>query len=193
MNKITKKIKATTARCLCFLISQEPKDFKKIPIFINNYNRLTTTTNLVPFYFFISVLLFSCKSDDDCGEINCSLPYTEFTFDILDKLTGKNVFVENNYDPAALKLFNTDNLEEGIEFNFSDDDLYLVQLDPIRSRLNIKNFTFQIADDILFLLEIETEENEGCCPDTYYSKVEIKSSEFRKNEDNGNHEILIDR
>lgn len=35
------------ARCLRFLFSNKPKDFKQIPVFINNYNRLTTTKKLI--------------------------------------------------------------------------------------------------------------------------------------------------
>jgi len=42
-----KKFKNITANLLRFLFGKVPKDFKNIPIFINNYNRLTTTTLLI--------------------------------------------------------------------------------------------------------------------------------------------------
>ncbi len=42
-----KEFKNKVARLLRFLFSNEPKDFKSIPIFINNYNRLTTISLLI--------------------------------------------------------------------------------------------------------------------------------------------------
>ncbi len=42
-----KKVKSQIASILRFFFGKEPKDFKKIPVFINNYNRLTTTKKLV--------------------------------------------------------------------------------------------------------------------------------------------------
>ncbi len=42
-----KKFKNIIANLLRFLLSKAPKDFKTIPIFINNYNRLTTTKLLI--------------------------------------------------------------------------------------------------------------------------------------------------
>lgn len=47
VNKFIKKIKTKIAKGLRFLFSNESKDFKKTPIFINNYNRLTTTKKLI--------------------------------------------------------------------------------------------------------------------------------------------------
>ena len=42
-----KTIKNNIAFILRLLFEKKPKDFKQIPIFINNYNRLTTTTKLI--------------------------------------------------------------------------------------------------------------------------------------------------
>ena len=42
-----KNFKNSIANILRFLFSKKPKDFKTIPIFINNYNRLTTTSLLI--------------------------------------------------------------------------------------------------------------------------------------------------
>jgi len=41
------KIKSIIARLLRFFLSSKPKNIKEIPIFINNYNRLETTTRLI--------------------------------------------------------------------------------------------------------------------------------------------------
>ena len=42
-----RKIKNKFAQLFRFLFGRKPKDFKQIPIIINNYNRLTTTTKLI--------------------------------------------------------------------------------------------------------------------------------------------------
>ena len=137
----------------------------------------------------------SCSNDDNgCELVLCAISDTALRFDLINEATRNNIFVDSLFEPNLLKIFNTDNLREEIEYQFLDTENYIVSINPILLTPDIKNYTFTLSDEIILKLKTETiaDDPPGCCSFFSYSKIEISEAEVTINSQNGNFEIIIE-
>ena len=142
-------------------------------------------------------LVISCSNDgNECGLIGNDVFMSDpaLRFDLINETTGNNIFADKLFEPSFLKIANTDNLSEEIEYWFLNTDSYIISIDPILLTPDVKNYTFILSDEVIFKLETDKIiiDCPGCCSNYSYSKIDILEAEFNMNSQNGNFEILID-
>jgi len=147
--------------------------------------------------FILSLILLvttqSCENKDDCEDMYCFTPPNSFRFELVDKITGENLFTNGTFDKSDIEIIDINN-QTNIEFNFIDEnDLNLIQTNPIGSKTEIINYSIKISDETIFDLYVDAERlNENCCSFTRYNEIKILNSEFEFNQSNEVYKILID-
>lgn len=140
------------------------------------------------------VLIFtqSCK-DDKCEDILCFTPPSPFEFELVDKLTGENLFTNGTFDSNDIGVINLDN-QSNIEFTFIDENDYnIIRINTIGWKTEIVNYAIQISSESIFELFVNAERlNGNCCDYTEYQEIRIENVDFELNQENGIYKILIE-
>ena len=136
-------------------------------------------------------IIFQSCNNNDCGE--CFTPPQSFSFEIVDKTSGENLFTNGTYES---KIEITDNLnnKEPIEFSFiSGNDINLIQIGSIGWETEIVNLKIDISDNHTFNLYIDAERKTGdCCSYTEYNEITIADSEFELDTQTGIYKIFVE-
>ncbi len=126
----------------------------------------------------IIVLVFAqaCKKDE-CGD--CFTPPAPFMFEIVDKTTGENLFTNGTFQPAAIKVTNTEN-NENIAFSFLDEDsINVVVINTIGWKTEKVNLRFEISNQLIFSMYVDAERLfENCCSFTRYNEIVISGTAY---------------
>ena len=133
-------------------------------------------------------IIQGCKFGD-CGE--CFSPPFDFTFEILDHVTGENLFSNGRYNPDSISVQNMDD-NSLIPFDFvSESDLLVIN--SIGWKTETVNYIFIVGSDSLFSLHVEAERaSEDCCTFTRYHEIIIENSSFEFVAHSGIYNILVD-
>jgi len=138
----------------------------------------------------LSTTLLHC-SNDDCGDPN--ITYQTFTFEIVDKISGENLFTNGTYLPEQIQITNTiSNFET--EFTFlSENNVNLIQVNSASWETDIVNLTFTIADNLIFELYSDGDTIvEACYSYTVFNDIFINESEFDYNAEIAIYTILVE-
>ena len=139
----------------------------------------------------ITLIFQSCKNDD-CGA--CFTPPNSFSFEIVEKTSGENVFTNGTYESGNIEITDYLNNNERVEFMFiSENDINQIQIGSIGWETEKVNLKVSISDNHIFNFYIDAERKTGdCCSYTEYNEITITDSEFEFNDELGVYKIFID-
>lgn len=126
--------------------------------------------------FLVLTVSHSCKKEE-CGD--CFTPPGPFMFEIVDKISGENLFSNGTFDPTDIKVTDTDN-NVYIPFNFMDEDsINIIGINSIGWQTEKVNLRLEIADQPIFSMYIDAERLfENCCSFTRYNEIVMRDTEF---------------
>ncbi|MGP1993182.1 hypothetical protein D9V96_014995 [Zobellia laminariae] len=144
---------------------------------------------------FLFVLLFSqaCKDDDNCSEVACFTPPEPFSFDLVDKTSGENLFTNETYNANDISVVDLDD-QSAVEFTFQDEnDTNLIRINTIGWETETVAYSIQIATKSVFELYVTAERStDGCCPNTDFTEIRIEKADFELNKESGIYTIFVD-
>lgn len=145
--------------------------------------------NLILILF--TTIFQSCDSND-CGE--CFTPPQSFQFEIVDKISGENLFTNGTYESENIEITDNLNNNEIVEFTFiSEDNINLIQIGSIGWETEIVNLKVDISDNHIFDFYVDAERKLGdCCSYTDYNEITVGESEFVLDPQNGIYKILVE-
>ncbi len=142
---------------------------------------------------FISLLFLvqACKIEEKCGE--CFSAPAAFTFAIVDKLTGENLFTNGTYKPEQIEVLNlADNTK--IEYSFIPEQKNnLIRIYSIGWKTEKINITVKVLNQSIFNMYVDAvRKSEKCCSFTEYNEVLIQNAEFVLDAETGIYTIRVD-
>ncbi|MCD8445943.1 hypothetical protein G1K75_00985 [Tenacibaculum finnmarkense] len=139
-------------------------------------------------------LLFmqSCNIISECEDIDCFTPPDPFQFELVDKLTGENLFTTGKFTSKDIKILNS-TTKKPIEFRFIDKNNYnIIEMTSIGWKTAIVNYTIQIADKNIFEVYINSQrKTKGCCEYTEYKEIRIEQAAYELTENSRFYKIFI--
>lgn len=140
------------------------------------------------------ILIFtqSCK-DDPQEDILCFTPPPPFRFELVDYLSGENLFTNGTFDSNEIGVINLDD-QNNVEFTFIDEnDNNIIKVMTIGWETEMVNYSFQISSESVFELFVDAERMNGDhCDYTEYKEIRIENADFEFNQDSGVYKILIE-
>lgn len=142
---------------------------------------------------FITVFTLNSCSVDKC-DVDCTSGPLSLNFQLLDKTTGENLFTNNTFDPADIRVLDLDNDNSNVQFTFyPDDDRNVINLGPFGWGTNNVNYILKVGDRNIFTLRLDAEQNtEDCCSFVQVNKLEIENADYSQNPETGIYEILVE-
>jgi hypothetical protein len=149
--------------------------------------------NLNKIKFLALIFLIFTQSCDECEDTACFSPPSSFEFELVEKLTGENLFTNGTFDSNNIKIINLDN-QSNVEFRFIDENDYnIIEINTIGWNTEIVNYSIQISSTSVFELFVNAERlDKNCCTYTEYKEIRIKNIDFELNKENGIYKILIE-
>ncbi len=116
------------------------------------------------------------------------------SFELLNKVTGENLFTNETFDPADISVLDLDNNNSNVQFTFnSENDINTINLGPFGWVTNIANYLLKVGEHDIFTLSINAEKINGdCCDYVVVRKLNIEGSDYSQNSDNGVYEVLLE-
>ena len=123
-------------------------------------------------------LTLSCNLKDDCGE--CFTPPRQFNFDIVDAITGENLFLNETLTAESLRVY--DELGAKVEFELVfQRERYIISLNEIGWELESKIYTIELSPDIKVFFELDMDQvSSDCC--TYFEVKEFNVLDYEYEE-----------
>ncbi|CAM3434342.1 hypothetical protein [Aequorivita lipolytica] len=142
---------------------------------------------VIAFSAFISCSVDNCDVDCNSGPLSLS-------FELLDKATGENLFINGTFDPADIEVLDLDNNNSRVQFTFnSENDINSINLGPFGWEKKIANYVLKVEEREIFVLLVDAEEKkEDCCSYVILNKLTIEGSNYSQNTENGIYEILVE-
>ena len=139
---------------------------------------------------FIIIMLQSCGIND-C-DVDCSSGPLSFRFELLDAVTGENLFTNGTFDSEDIKVIDLEDNGSG-QFKFiSEDDINLINIGPIGWEVETVNYSIQVANEEIFTLYVSAEEaKENCCTFTKLNELRIENTAYELNTETGVYEIFV--
>ena len=132
-------------------------------------------------FYFVLVLFFavSCEKENECEGIDCIPPVKTFTFDMVDKTTGENVFTNGTFSRNQISIINLLN-DQPIDYEFIDiDNLNYIKINSIGWQTEIVNCSISIDSEKVCGLYLDAERvSEDCCSFMQYNEISIEDCEF---------------
>lgn len=142
---------------------------------------------------FVSLLFLiqACKIEEKCGE--CFSPPGAFTFSLVDKLTGENLFTNGTYKPEQLEVLNSADSTK-IEYSFIPDQKNnFIRIYSIGWKTEKINVTVKVLNKPIFSLYVDAvRKSEKCCTFTEYREVLIQNVDFELDAATGIYTIRVD-
>lgn len=138
------------------------------------------------------IFIFQSCNNNDCGE--CFTSPQSFSFEIVDKTSGENLFTNGTYDSNSIEIIDILNNNEPVEFTFiSENDINLIQIGAIGWETEIVDIKVSIANNQIFTFYVDAERTtENCCTYTAYKTITISDSEFEQDTQTGIYKILVE-
>ena len=136
----------------------------------------------------ITIILQSCNNND-CGE--CFTPPEEFSFEIVNKISGENLFTNGTYEPEQIEIINTlDNSKVNFTF-ISENNINIIQIENIGWVTEKVNLQINISENHIFDFNVNAERKTGeCCSYTEYNNITIGNSEYELENQTGIYKIM---
>lgn len=137
-------------------------------------------------------LLFQNCNHDDCGA--CFTPAQSFSFEILDKVSGENLFTNGTYDAVNIKITDNLNNNEPIGFKFiAENNINLIDISSIGWKTEIVDLNISISNTSIFDFYVDAErKTDDCCSYTEYNAITVSNSEFELDTTTGIYKILVE-
>ena len=141
--------------------------------------------------FFTVITLLSCSNTNCEGDYN--IPSQKFTFEIIDKTSGENLFSNGTFVPEEIQITNTFN-NYPVEFSFiAENNIHHIQIKSASLETKIINLKFVISNNHLFDFYSKGELiMKECFSYTKYKEITIKESEFIIDAQTGVYNILVE-
>ena len=139
------------------------------------------------------ILIFTQSCKDDCADILCFTPPSPFTFELVDKLSGENLFTNGTFNPNDIKVIDLED-QSNVEFTFIDENDYnIIRINTIGWQTEIVNYSLQISSESIFELFVNAERlNGNCCDYTNYKEIRIENADFELDQQSGIYKIRIE-
>jgi hypothetical protein len=124
----------------------------------------------------------------------CTSPPQTFVFDIVDNVSGENLFSNGTYKVADFQIKNVLN-QQVLDFSLIEEDgLGYISLYSIGWQTEVVNCHFYYQDEELFTLYVDAvRKSEDCCSFTDYNAIELEGKEFEQIKDKGVYVVYIPR
>lgn len=144
----------------------------------------------IAFFVILSLTLISCKNSK-CEDILCFTPPPDFTFELVDKTTGENLFENGNLLSEDIKVLDEEN--KNVPFQFiSENNLNSIYFQEIGWNLGLHTYTLTIGNQVNFDLVLEMQEkHENCCTFFKVLKFDISNYEYEQSNSTGIYKIKI--
>lgn len=140
------------------------------------------------FVLFLFSFSLSCNSDD-CSDIACNSGPAAFQLELVDSVSGENLFTNGTFEKSELSLRQISGENVGDWSFISENEVNILQ---IGTSGNI-TYSVKISGEELFQVSIEAKPvTENCCSYTQVNDFQITGAEFDLDEDTGIYKILID-
>jgi len=142
-------------------------------------------------FLFLALIIITQGCKKECGE--CFTPPSPFEFELVDKLTGENLFTNGTFNSSDIKVINLDD-QSNVEFTFIDENDYnVIRINSIGWKTEIVNYSIRVSSDNIFDLFVNAERLNGeCCSYTEYKEIRIENSEFELDSGKGIYKILVE-
>jgi hypothetical protein len=134
--------------------------------------------------------LYACE--DKGGQINCFTPPEGFTFEIVDKTTGENLFTNGTYKSDQIVVTDlATNLK--VPFTFiSENGINIFRIQTIGWKTEKVNYSITIQDKNIFELYVDaSRSDDDDCSHTVYKQILIKNAEYELNKEKGIYIIKV--
>ena len=135
--------------------------------------------------------ILGCKIND-CDDIACFTPPPDFTFELIDKTTGENLFTNETLKSENIQVLNEKG--EKISFQFiSEKELNVFSLNEIGWDLDPHLYTITVDTSVEFTLELDMEEkSENCCTFFKTETFQISGYTYEQSDSSDIYSIKID-
>ena len=136
------------------------------------------------------VLVQSCE--DSCNDVSCFTPPTPFKFELVDKLSGENLFTNKTFHQKDIEIINLNN-QNSVKFSFIEENQYnIIEISNIGWKNEIVHYVIKISSESIFELYVDAQRLNGeCCSYTKYKEIRIDNVDFELQEISGIYKILI--
>lgn len=138
------------------------------------------------------LIIFQSCNNDNCGE--CFTPPQSFSFEIVDKISGENLFTNGTFNSNEITITDNLNNDEPIDFSFiSENDINIIHINSIGWETETVNLKIRIADNHIFDFYVDAERKiEDCCSYTNYNEIMVLNFEFELNTETGTYVIFTE-
>ncbi len=149
-------------------------------------------TNVLVLLFIAAFSLTSC-SVDNC-DLDCNSGPLSLDFELLDKISGENLFTNGTFDPADIQILDLDNDNRSVQYVFIDEDeINILKLGPFGWETKIANYILKVGDKTIFKLHVDAEEKEEeCCSLVVLNKLTLQGADYTQNTENGVYEVFVE-
>jgi hypothetical protein len=141
-------------------------------------------------FFLFFCLLYACE--DIFKSVDCTTPPPGFTFEIVDKTTGENLFTNGTFKSEQIIVTDlATNLK--VPFTFiSENGMNILSIQNIGWKTEKINYSITIQDKKVFELYADVSRVNGDnCDHTVYNQVLIKYAEYEFNKEKGSYIIKV--
>ncbi|MBI9052266.1 MAG: hypothetical protein JEY96_00520 [Bacteroidales bacterium] len=133
--------------------------------------------NIKIYYVLFLFIAIGCEKKDDCEDIACFTPPRDFTFELVDKITGENIFANETFSRNQIRIENLIN-DQLIEYDFIEGRNY-IYIYSIGWQTEIVNCSISLDNEKVCGLYIDAERvYENCCSFTRFNEISIEDCDF---------------
>ncbi len=138
----------------------------------------------------LTLMFFSCDLAKDCPE--CMTPPQAFLFNLLDKNSGENLFVNGTFSPDDFQIINVLN-QQPVQYELiEEDELGYIQIHSIGWQTEVVNCHFYHKDEQLFTFYVDAvRKSDDCCSFTRFNAIDLEGKEFELDNSLGVYRVFI--
>ncbi len=120
-------------------------------------------------------IIQSCNEDED--GMNCFTPPADFTINIVDSASDKNIFLDGMFEANDLRITDDLNNNRPMEYTFRSDNK--IHISSIGWSTEIVDLKFEVEDTYLFNLYVDAERvSDEDCTYTTYNEIDFRNTTF---------------
>jgi hypothetical protein len=133
-----------------------------------------------------------CACDDIFKSVDCFTPPEGFTFEVVDKTTGENLFTNGTYKSDQIVVTDLATNTK-VPFTFiSENGINIFGIQNIGWKTEKVNYTITIQGKSIFELYVDANRsNSDECSHTVYKQILIKNAEYELNKEKGIYIIKV--
>ncbi|MBO9585220.1 MAG: hypothetical protein J7574_13745 [Flavobacterium sp.] len=145
-------------------------------------------TLLKSLLLFFLIITYGCENNK-----LCTTPPAGFSFELVDKTTGENLFTNGTYNSKDIIVKNLDDSSAKVEFKLISENNYnVLTFSSIGWKTETINYSVNIGEKKIFEFYVKAKRITKDCSHTEYDGFEIKNASYQFNQNTGIYKILID-